>query len=389
MTHTVNTPVEPRTNGWLAVGSVAAGSLTLVLSEFLPIGLLPEMSAGLGVSNGTAGLTMMAPGLVAAVAAPALTLAAGKVDRRTFLLAMSALFAVSNALAAIAPNFTLVLAARMLLGVALGGFWTIGGSIASRLVTERSVTTAAAVIIAGVSAGTVISLPVGALIGQLADWRYAFAAAAALSVGVLVAQFFLLPSIPVNQVVRVDTLIALTRNRKARIGLVATALIFAGHFLAYTYLVPYLADVAKVSAGLTSTLLLVYGVAGLAGNFTAGATLTRSPRATITVGTLALAATVVLLPQASASTPAVIALVALWGYSWGALPLSLQFWMLNASPSAKEGGLALFVSVIQVALAGGSLVGGLIVDHLGVPPAFTLGAVLAALAAGLIWTFRD
>jgi predicted MFS family arabinose efflux permease len=376
---------QTQKSGWAAVGSVAAGSLTLVLSEFLPIGLLTEMGAGLGVSDGVAGLTMMAPGLTGAISAPVLTLAAGKVDRRTILLGMSALFALSNVVAALAPNFTVMLAARMVLGVALGGFWTIGGSIASRLVAERSVASASALVMAGISAGTVVSLPVGALIGQLADWRFAFGAAAVLAIVVLGAQLVLLPRIPVNQVIKLDTLVALTRNKKARAGLVATAFVFAGHFLAYTYLVPYLEDLARVSAGLISTLLLTYGVAGLVGNFVAGATLTRKPLATLVTAIVGMAATVVLLPMVAGSTVGVIALVAFWGLAWGALPLSLQFWMLAAAPVAKEGGLALFVSVIQVSLATGSLVGGLVVDHAGVSPDFTLAALLVALAAAVIW----
>lgn len=123
---------------WVAVWAVAAGAFALVMSEFLAIGLLPDVAKSLGVSEGTAGLMVTAPGLMAALSAPLLTVAAARVDRRAILLSLSVLLVASDLLAALAPAFSVLMVARLLLGVAVGGFWTIGVSVAPGWFPHRS-----------------------------------------------------------------------------------------------------------------------------------------------------------------------------------------------------------------------------------------------------------
>ncbi|AEY86310.1 major facilitator superfamily permease [Streptomyces hygroscopicus subsp. jinggangensis 5008] len=161
-------------------------SFVLVLSEFLPVGLLPAIGDSLHVNTGTAGLLLVVPGLAAAVAAPLLTVASGRLDRRHVLLTLAALITVSNALAALAPNMTVMIAARLLLGLGVGGFWAMGAGVGSRLVAPADADRAASFITAGISAGTVVSLPLGALIGHLAGWRTAFDVAAVAALLTLV-----------------------------------------------------------------------------------------------------------------------------------------------------------------------------------------------------------
>lgn len=367
--------------GWLGVLSVALGSFVLVLSEFLPIGLLPAIADDLNVSIGTAGLMVVVTGLVGAVAAPVVTVLTSSLDRRVVLWSLSALLITADLLGALAPSFGVLLVGRVLMGVAIGGFWAIGAGIAGRLVRSESVIRATSFITAGVSLATVVSLPLGALVSSLATWRLAFVIGAVLGALALAAQLVLLARIPSRERVRFATLGALLKVPRARVGLIVTALVFFAQFTAYTYVAPYLQQLVKVSPAMITVALLVFGVAGIAGNFVAGVALSRRLTATLLATKLLLAAAIIALPMLAGSVVGVFALLVIWGFVWGALPLGMQTWMSQASPSGSESSLALFVTTIQIAIAGGSVVGGIAVSTAGIGFDFFLAGSLAALGA--------
>lgn len=371
-------------NGWFGVASVAVGSFGTVLSEFLPIGLLPSISADLGVRISTAGLMVVVTGLAAAVAAPVVTVATSRLDRRVVLIGLSAVLVLADVVAAIAGVFPVLLVARVLLGVALGGFWAIGAGIAPRLVAAKDTIRATSLITAGISIATVVSLPLGALVAAFSTWRLAFVIGAALGVVALVLQLVALPVIPSQQRIRATALTSLFRVPRARVGLVVAAFLFAAQFAAYTYISPFLQDVAKLSPDVVSVALLVFGVSGIVGNFVASATLDRSVLGTLVAGGLALAAAVALLPLVAHLSLAVFALLVVWGLVWGGLPLGLQTWMAGATPEGAEAGLAMFVTTIQVALAVGSTLGGVAVSVSGLAADFGFAAVVALLGSAVL-----
>ncbi len=367
--------------GWLSVTSVALGSFVLVLSEFLPIGLLPAIADDLDVGIGTAGLMVVATGLVGAVAAPVVTVLTSRLDRRVVLVSLTVLLVIADGLAAIAPSFWVLLIARMLLGVGIGGFWAIGAGIAGRLVRPELTIRATSLITAGVSVATVVSLPLGALVSSLASWRLGFVIGGALGVVALVLQLAMLPRIPAQQRVRFATLGSLLRVPRARVGLIAAAFVFAAQFAAYTYIAPYLQQLVGVGPDTVTIALLVFGVAGIIGNFAAGFTLDRSVLGTIGASKFVLAAAVVLLPLLAHSVVGVFVLLVVWGLVWGALPLGMQTWMSTASPAGSETGLALFVTTIQLAIAAGSVLGGAAVSSFGLAADFWLAGGVAIVGA--------
>ncbi|PZF08689.1 MFS transporter [Curtobacterium sp. MCLR17_034] len=367
--------------GWLSVTSVALGSFVLVLSEFLPIGLLPAIADDLDVGIGTAGLMVVATGLVGAVAAPVVTVLTSRLDRRVVLVSLTVLLVVADGLAAIAPSFWVLLIARMLLGVGIGGFWAIGAGIAGRLVRPELTIRATSLITAGVSVATVVSLPLGALVSSLASWRLGFVIGGALGLVALVLQLAMLPRIPAQQRVRFATLGSLLRVPRARVGLIAAAFVFAAQFAAYTYIAPYLQQLVGVGPDTVTIALLVFGVAGIVGNFAAGFTLDRSVLGTIGASKFVLAAAVVLLPLLAHSVVGVFVLLVVWGLVWGALPLGMQTWMSTASPAGSETGLALFVTTIQLAIAAGSVLGGAAVSSFGLAADFWLAGGVAIVGA--------
>ncbi|MFD1935940.1 MFS transporter [Nonomuraea mangrovi] len=379
---TIDTATDTSRVPWLAVSAVAVGTFTIVTSEMLPVGLLTPMGTALGVSPGVAGLTMSAPGLVAALSAPLLTVVAGRLDRRVVLVALMALLAGANLLAALSPSYAVMLTARVLVGVSIGGFWAFAASLAGRLVPERHIGRAAAMIAGGVSVASVLGVPAGTLILSMAGWRAAFVAVAVLAVAVMAGLALLLPPLPATRAVRPAELLGVWRDGPLRTVLVATALMVTGHFAAYTYIRPFLEQVSGAGPGLISLLLLAYGIAGVAGNFGAGAKAAHRPREVMAVLAILIAVSTAGLPLAGAF------MLLLWGVSYGGVSVTGQLWVARAG--GGEAGMAMLSSVFNAAIALGALLGGRIVDAASPSATMWFGAVLALLTAAYagIWGRR-
>jgi predicted MFS family arabinose efflux permease len=375
---------EASTSAWLAVGSIAVGTFSMVTTEFLPIGILTDISTGLKVSEGTAGLMVTIPGVLAAFAGPALIVASGRLDRRTVMLALSALLVASNLLAALAPNFATMLVARLLLGLCIGGFWTFAPGSATQLLPAASQARGMSLVLAGVSAATVMGVPAGAFLSNAFGWRSAFAATGALAAIVLLAQMWLLPALPAARAIRPSDLLAPLMRPVARLGLIVVLFLIAGHFAAYTYLTPLLQQTFGLAPNEVTALLLVYGVTGFVGTLIGGSLVARSVRGTTLLASALLAAAMLLSTMLGGGVVAGSAVVVLWGVGFGLIPVALTGWMLQAMPDAPEAGQAMLVTGFQVAIASGALLGGLVVDSEGISSAMLLSALLVLVATGLV-----
>jgi predicted MFS family arabinose efflux permease len=367
--------------------AVAIGAFAFVTTEFLPVGLLPRVAADLGVSPGTAGLMVTVPGVIAAISAPGLMLVAGRMDRRLVFLLLTALLLASNLISAFAPNFGVMLAGRALLGAALGGFWTLATAASGRLVLPKDSARAMATILTGVTCATVIGVPLGTFIASFASWRASFMATGGLVASALIAQFLFVPSLPSNAALRLHDLVSLLRRPHPRRSMMMVGLVFGAHFSSYTYITPFLLRNANLTMPTITWLLLGFGIIGFFSNFAVSSTVTRSLKISLGAMISLLLFALVLLPVLQHSPPGVIALVLAWGVAFGALPLCFSIWIQRATPDSPEAGSALFVSIIQVAIAVGSLVGGIVVDHVGIATDFLFGSGLALLGLAALASF--
>ncbi|WP_243710222.1 MFS transporter [Micromonospora sp. KC213] len=353
------------------------GIFVIVTAEILPIGLLTCIGSTFGVSDGTAGLTMTMPGLLAAVSAPIVAVAAGRLDRRTLLCGLMLLLAVANVLAATAASYAVVVASRALVGIVIGGFWSIGAGLAARLVRPEQVGVATAVVFSAVPLGSVFGVPAGTFIAQYGGWRSAFVVLGALSVIVLVALVVVLPPLPAERPVRFAALTSLAGGSTGRTALILTALVVTAHFGTYTYVTPFLQQVTGV--GSVTPFLLVYGVAGVVGNFVAGAAVRLRLRATMTASAVALASATAMLPTFGTATIGAMVLLAVWGFAYGAVPICSQSWF--AAAGATEAASVLFTSSFQATIALGAVLGGVVVDATSPSILMVLGSGAALLAA--------
>ncbi|MFD8483022.1 MFS transporter [Kitasatospora sp. NPDC059673] len=403
MTPTTSAASRPRTTGrphrspvvgWLSVVAVMLGIFSIVTTEILPIGLLTSIGSDFAVSDGTAGLMMTMPGFLAAISAPLVTAATARIDRRTMLGAFMVLLAFANGLAVVAPSYGLVVVSRVLVGVTIGGFWSIAAGVADRLVPADQVGRAVSVIFSAVPLGSVLGVPVGTFIGDVAGWRAAFVVMGALSVGVVVLLLAVTPPLPPAEATRLSVLGGLFRRVNIRFALLLTFLVVLAHFGAYTYLTPFLEQVTHAGPELITVFLLTYGAAGITGNFLGASLVARRPRTGFGAAAALLGGATLLLPVLGGSKTGAVSLLFVWGVAYGAVPVASRTWFVKAAPDAPEAASVLFTSSFQATISLGALVGGGIVDRTSPSTVMALGgitAVLVVLAAlthsarGLTW----
>ncbi|MFF0218312.1 MFS transporter [Streptomyces vinaceus] len=373
---------------WLAVIGLALGVFSFVTTETLPIGLLPSIAEGTKVSLGSAGFLVTGFAVLAAVTAAPLTALTGRVDRKWLLVGLMVLYVAGNFMAAAVSGYALLLTARLIVALAHGVFWSIAVSIAVRLVPERHAVRATSVVLGGISLASVAGTPLGTAVGQSAGWHAAFVCVGFLGFLVLAASLLFMPALPAKGSGSLAALRHVLRHRALRVAVGVTALIMSGHFLAFTYVAPFLEEVTGVRPSLVGALLLVFGAAGLAGNFGAGAVVGRALRASIIGCTGLLAVVMGVMYAGGASGPLVITMLVCWGVLYAALPVALQTWVMRLVPEESEAASSLYVAAFNGAIGVGSFIGGLIIDSNGprlamiVAGAFALAAMLTTAVFG-------
>lgn len=365
---------------WLAVSAVGLATFSVVTTEMLPVGLLTSIAGSLGTSMGRAGLMISLPALLAALFAPLVVMAAGGMDRRRILCGLLALLVLANLASALAPSLIWLLAARVLVGFCMGGIWAIAGGLAARLVPQASMGLATSIIFGGVAAASVLGVPLGALIGDFAGWRWAFGGMAGFSALVLALHMAVLPALPATGSASLRQFSHQLANRRLQAGLALTLLLVAGHFMSFTFVRPLLLTVSGFDAQWMSALLLAYGIAGIVGNFLAGIIAARRTVPSLAAIALGLLLAPVLFLSVGDSPTGGGAVLLVWGLAYGGVSVGLMTWMMQAAPRAVEIATALYVGVFNIGIALGSWAGGQLVDGWGLHATLWLSGGLAAAA---------
>lgn len=374
---------QVQTPRWWAVVAVMIGIFLLVTAEQLPIRLLSQVASSMGVSPGMAGLMVTVPGVVAAFSAPLLPVAVGRLDRRIMLTVLMMVMVLGSVLSAFASSFSLLLAARALVGLSIGGFWAVAGSIAPRLVPEAQVPKAMTMIFGGVTAASVLGVPLGTLLGDYSNWRVAFGALGAFSLLTAIALWFWLPPLPPREPVRLRVLAQQFSNRGVRVAVLTTAFVVVGHFAAYTFISPILQEISGISQRHVGSLLLLYGAAGIIGNIAAGMFAGRNPyRAVLLIPSL-LFVIVAAFPLLGIQPSSGVLLLMAWGAVFGSVSVSIQTWILRTAPNT-EAATALMAFTFNMSIGLGAMMGGRIVDGASLPIAMWTASGLFLLGALLV-----
>lgn len=367
---------------WSGVLAMTLCVFALIASELMPVSLLTPIAVDLHVSEGLVGQGIAISGAFAVLTSLSITQLAGALNRKTLLLALTGLMALSGAVVAMAPNYLTYMVGRALIGVVIGGFWSMSVATAMRLVPANQVPKALAIFNGGNALATVIAAPLGSYLGAVMGWRGAFFCLVPVAAIAFIWLWISLPSMPAGErTPGAANVFTLLKHRAVALGMAGCAAFFMGQFTLFTYLRPYLETVTQVDVTTLSLILLVIGAAGFIGTLIIGALLRHGLfRTLVTIPLLMATIALALIPFGS-SLLAVAVLLGLWGLVATAAPVGWWSWIAQALPKNAEAGGGLMVAVIQLAIALGSTVGGLLFDSRGYQSTFVTSAGVLVLAA--------
>ena len=368
---------------WGAVLAMSLDAFALVASDFMPVSLLTPLATDLHITEGQAGQSIAISGAFALLTSLCLTSVVGRLDRKTLLLALTGLMIASGTVAAFAPNYPLFMVGRALIGVAIGGFWSMSAATAMRLVPTADVPRALAILNGGNALATVIAAPAGSYLGGVIGWRGAFFCLVPVATLALAWLWFSLPALRPEHRQAPASMFALLKRPAVCLGMAAASLFFMGQFALFTYLRPFLETVTRVDVSTLSLMLLVLGVAGFIGTTLIGAVLKARMSPVLIAIPLIMATIAVGLLIVGQSVAATTVLLAIWGLVATAAPVGWWTWLARTLPRDAEAGGGLMVAVVQLAIMLGATGGGLLFDASGHGATFGFSAAVLVAASVL------
>ncbi|MFH8219362.1 MFS transporter [Streptomyces sp. NPDC018057] len=363
----------------LALLALAIGAFGIGTTEFVIMGLLPEVAGDFGVSIPTAGLLVTGYALGVMLGAPLMTVLGTKISRKRMLMLLMGLFVAGNLLSALAPSFTVMLIGRVVASLAHGAFFGIGSVVAAGLVAPGKRAGAIAMMFTGLTVANVVGVPLGTLIGQSAGWRVTFAAVAALGVVGLVGIARLVPDLPRPEGVRLRHELAAFKNAQVLLAMAMTVLGFGGVFAAITYIAPMMTRVAGFSDGSVTWLLVLFGLGMVGGNLVGGRFADRAlmPLLYVSLGALALVLALFTV-TAHNKTAAAVTIVLIGALGFATVP-PLQKRVLDQAHGAPTLASAVNIGAFNLGNALSAWIGGLVIAAgFGYTAPNWVGAALAA-----------
>ena len=366
---------------------------TLIASEFMPVSLLTPIADTLQITNGMAGQGIAISGAFAVVTSLFISSLTTNVNRKVLLLLLTVLMGISGAIIGLAANYTMYMIGRALIGVVIGGFWSMSAAIAMRLVPQDKVPKALAVFNSGNALAVVIAAPLGAYLGELIGWRGAFMSLLPIAVITFIWQSLSLPSMPPvakeKEAAGIFAVFTQLKRKVVVVGMLAVGLFFLGQFSLYTYIRPFLETVTGVDVTTLSLLLMFIGIMGFVGTTVINIPLKHAFYPTLILMPVILAIIALSLTLFGNLFAAVVMLLGVWGLVATAAPVGWWAWVPKTFPNDAEAGGGLMVAIIQLSIALGSTLGGVLYDLDGYVTTFATSALILLVASSLaVWTAR-
>lgn len=381
-----------RARAWLAVIALGVSAFSIVTSELAPVGMLSLLAKGLNQSESGAGLAVTAYGWVGALAALISGAVPARIPRKALLAGLMLILALSCMAASCSHSMTLFMSARMAGALAHGAFWALIGSVAAQLVPPEKIGLATSVIFGGVSAASVLGVPLSSFIADAAGWRNAFMAISLLSLATACVLFMTLPAIKSPQASGLRVYAGILRNPVLLSLYGITACIICAHFAAFTYLAPLLTTGQQVAPSSLPLLLLVSGAAGLGGNIIAGKLIDRHIKTLILVSLFLCAGVLGLLGMKSvAPLPFWLTgvLLAVWGAAIAVVFVGLQTWLLRSAGDAIQPASGIYVAIFNAAIGTGALAGGQLLTITGAGGMALLAALVMLCSTLLVLRLKS
>ncbi|MDD9267352.1 MFS transporter [Paenibacillus sp. GCM10023248] len=373
-------------SGKWALLALAISAFGIGTTEFVPVGLLASIADDLHIGITLAGLLISGYAIGVALGAPILTALTNRMNRKTLLMLLMVIFIVGNSAAALSSSFSLLLIARFITAFSHGVFFSIGATIAVQLVPPSKKASAIALMFTGLTVATVTGVPLGTFIGQMFGWRATFWGVALLGVIAVLASAALIPkNLKQSPPAKMSDMLRLVTNSRLVLGYAITALGYGGTFVAFTYLTPILQDVTGLSQHVISVVLLVYGIAVAIGNSVGGKWANGNALRALFWMFIGQAAILIMLtfmlPFKTAGLIGVFLMGLLAFMNVPGLQLNIVQLAEKYVPSAVDVASALNIAAFNIGIAVGSIVGGVVVDTIGLGHTPWIGGLMVVAAA--------
>ncbi|MBS0847321.1 sugar transporter [Citrobacter sp. JGM124] len=375
--------IVSRRTAWLRVFMLSVAAFIFNTTEFAPIGLLSDIAQSFDMQTAQVGIMLTIYAWVVALASLPFMLLTAKVERRRLLIAIFVLFIASHILSSFAWNFTVLIISRIGVAFAHAIFWSITASLALRMAPAGKKAQALSIIATGTALAMVMGLPIGRIIGQYFSWRTTFLVIAVIATLTLICLTRLLPKLPSEHSGSLASLPVLF-HRPALLSLyLLIAIVVTAHYTAYSYIEPFIHNVANLSENFATFLLLILGAAGIIGSMLFGKLGNKYAPQLLSCAIALLVLCLVLLLPAASGENRLIALSVFWGVAFMVITLSIQAQVLSLASDATDVAMSLFSGIFNIGIGAGALLGNQVSLHLSMADVGYIGAI-PALAAFIL-----
>ncbi len=387
---TVDTSIEEQTANWGAVFAMSLCVFALVASEFLPVSLLTPLASDLMMSEGQAGQTISISGIFAVITSLYVAVITRKMDRRPVMLILTGIMILSGFVVTFAPNYFILMVGRALLGVVIGGFWSLSTATLIRLLPPEKLPKGLAILNGGNALAATIAAPVGSFLGAYLGWRGAFFTIVPIAVISLFWQMKTFPSMKPLKIENISfNVFRLLGRLEFSLGMTAILCLFMGQFALFTYLRPFLETVTGMVVSTLSFTLLILGISGFFGTMVVGKLLNKTLFPILIVWPFIMSLIGFGFVVFGSHELSTMFLIAVWGFIGTSACVGWYIWLAKVVPNDTEQGGGLMIAVIQLAITLGASIGGLIYDNNGYQATFIMGSVILLFAAILsLWAYH-
>lgn len=376
--------IKDSIKAWLPTLSLSFAGFIFVTTEFIPVGLLPDIAIGLGKSEAFTGLLMTIYAWIVATMSLPLTVYTANWERRQLTLTLLSIFIAAHIVAGVAMNFEMLLLSRIAIALSHAVFWSITTPLAVRVAPEGKKTQALAVIATGTSLGNILGIPFGTFLGHSFGWRMAFVAIAICALVVLFIAYRMLPLLPSTNAGSFKSLPSLFRRPALVLTYVLTVVTVTGHFTAFTYINPFLQKMGGFSADTIVSVLLVFGCSGILGSIIASRCINTHPKLSLSLALVCMMLCLVLFAPASSSLPLIMLLCVAWGTAMTVAALVFQTTVLAVASDAADVAVSMYSGIFNIGIGTGALFGSLSsTNHLGSVGYFGAGILALSVLVSL------
>lgn len=366
---------------------MALGAFGIITTEFGIIGIMPAIAKHFQVSIDTAGWLLSGFALTIALTGPFSVLLTAKINRKWMMCLVLFTFVLSNILSAVAPNFTVLMIARILPAFLHPVFWAVSTVAAARQVEPKDAPKAVSVVLAGLSIATVLGVPLTTYVSELINWKASFWVSGVINLIAFAALAAFVPSMPVTEKQSTKSQLVILRKGQMWVNLIATMIMIAGIFATYSYLAEYLGKISSMNGKQISLMLLLFGTTGIAGNWITGLALSRNVMITTRFFLLSLIAVHVMAYLFGGLFIPMTAIVGIWGFIHTGGFLIGQTRSTSEAPEAPELAASLMVSFGNAGVTLGTFLGGIIIAHFGVHQVIWISILLLLVSLALTFVF--